>query len=1169
MRRFTSSPIAGLILVIAACAAGPAQAAADPSPTLAAVRVPFVPNPGHFADPGIAFHAATFCGAARVMADGALVYGLRGAPGPDGRGSPRGCVLRETLLEALPIRPQPAEPAATRVNYFVGDRSRWRSDIPTYAALTLGEVYPGITLSVRAHGQSVEKIFTVAPGADPAEIAVALEGVEGLAVAPGGELVAATVLGAARFSRPVAYQEIGGQRRAVAAVYVAAGARYGFEVGAYDPEFPLVIDPLLASTYLGSTAGDYAYALAFNSAGEVYVTGVTWTNDFPTTPGAFDTTHNLGADIFVSRLDPNLTNLLASTYLGGYDYDSGWNIACDASDNIIIAGNSFSPDYPTTPGAYATANRGESDIVISKLNGDLSILLASTMVGGMSGDVGYGLALDPEGNLIISGYSISSNFPTTAGAYCRTWHGNNDAVICKLDSGLSNLLASTYLGGNDEDVAYAMTLGSNGAIYVTGSTESTNFPTTPGAYDRVLKKPNVTDIFVSCLDANLTNLLASTLVGGISADACKGIALDASGNVFIAGFSQSTNYPVTSGAYQTLRRGAMDAVISKLDGGLTSLLASTYLGGNSAQSAKDIALDADGHILITGSSCSDNYPTTPGAYDPAWNGDYDAVVTKLDGNLATLLCSTFIGGSDNDEAYQFALDRLGRVYVVMQTASTNYPATAGAYQTALRGSFDGAIAKLDSLLSDSFHPPTGVAATKGAATNGVQVTWSAVSGATRYTVYRHTTNNAAAAAVAVDNVAGASCEDTSAEAGVPYYYWVQAKKTAGASDVSAPDIGWRAFSPPADFTASDGDYGDRVQLSWAGVSNVTGYAIWRNIAADTSTATLVADQLAGSPHDDWSAVPGQLYHYWIAGSNALCASAWSPIEIGWRRTVMVSAFADLDFDGDRKMDLLTFEPESGRWRVKLSAAGYSDASAALGDALATAIPADFDGDRLCDPAIFEALSGDWTVKMSGAGYAAASLAGFGSILTDPVVRDYDGDGKADPAVFRESDGLWTIMLSGSGYLAATAALGATGATAVPADYDGDLKADPAVYEEATGNWQVMLSGSGYAVASLAGFGGPGCDPVQRDFDGDLKADPATYHRASGQWTVALSASGYLPASATCGDLMRTAVPGDYDGDGKADLMVYEYTRGDWLVMLSASGYTIARLAGFGGPGCLP
>ncbi|OOP56041.1 MAG: hypothetical protein AYP45_11405 [Candidatus Brocadia carolinensis] len=272
---------------------------------------------------------------------------------------------------------------------------------------------------------------------------------------------------------------------------------------------------------------------------------------------------------------------MASTYLGGTHTETGYSITLDRSGNVYVAGLTYSSDFPTTSGAYDTSWNSwnsDSDVFISKLDGGLTSLLASTYLGGSSSDVGLSLALDTSGNVYVAGFTGSTDFPTTSGAYDTSWNGVDDVFVSKLDGGLTNLLASTYLGGSSSDGGFSLALDTSGNIYVTGLAVSPDFPTTGGAYDTSFNGGY--DAFVSKLNNGLTSLLASTFLGGSGRNHGASITLDTSGNVYVAGFTGSTDFPTTSGAYDTSWNGVDDVFISKLDGGLTSLLASTYLGGS-------------------------------------------------------------------------------------------------------------------------------------------------------------------------------------------------------------------------------------------------------------------------------------------------------------------------------------------------------------------------------------------------------------------------------------------------------------------------------------------------------------------------------------------------------------------------------------------------------------
>src|SRR3990172_7957558 len=582
----------------------------------------------------------------------------------------------------------------------------------------------------------------------------------GLWVNEHGELVAETELGPVKFTKPVAYQEIDGKRVDVAVDYILQNTKpetqnskrqfpkssiqnlsstsigdpkskivnhkciYGFAVASYDRTKDLIIDPLLASTYLGRTGYDVGYSLAIDTSGNVYVTGYTASTDFPTTSGAYDISFNGGYyDVFVSKLDGGLTSLLASTYLGGSGDDSGLlastygggsgddsggSLVLDTSGNVYVTGHTWSTDFPTTSGAYDTSfNSGgyyPYDVFVIKLDGELTSLLASTYVGGSSGDHGRSLAIDPSGNVYVPWLTCSLDFPTTSGAYDTSRNNYGDVFVSKLDGGLTRLLASTYLGGSSIQRGNSLALDTSGNVYVTGFTYSRDFPTTSGAYDTSYNGGGGfyvygADAFVSKLNSGLTSLLASAFLGGYSYEEGYSLALDTIGNVYVTGETRSANFPTTSGAYDTSQNGGFydyNVFVSKLDGGLTSLLASTYLGGSSHDRGDSLALDTIGNIYVTGETRSTDFPTTSGSYDTSFNGgDYDVFVSKMDGGLTRLQTSMFLGGSYSDQGYSLALDTSGNVYVTGRTGSTDFPTTSGAYDdTSYNGSSTAFVSKL-------------------------------------------------------------------------------------------------------------------------------------------------------------------------------------------------------------------------------------------------------------------------------------------------------------------------------------------------------------------------------------------------------------------------------------------------------------------------------------------
>jgi len=548
-------------------------------------------------------------------------------------------------------------------------------------------------------------------------ITVRLSGAGSIKVNEAGELEAATELGVVRFTRPVAYQEIDGRRIEIPVSYMLHAPNsafriphsafvYGFTVGAYDRSQTLVIDPLLASTYLGGGGSDSASSLAIDSSGNIYVAGVTNSENFPTTVGAYDTTYN-ASDVFISKLSADLSTLLASTYLGAGASDSTSSITIDPSGNVYVTGYTYSSNFPTTPGAYDQKFNSSdyADIFISKLSPDLTTLLASTFLGGGENDSATALMTDPSGNVYVTGWTFSDNFPTTTGAFDQKYNSTHrrDAFISKLSADLSTLLISTFLGGGGGEWVSSLTMDRTGNIYVTGWTASDNFPVTTGAYDQKFNSSGYTDAFVTKLSSDLSALFASTYLGGGGGEWATSIAIDRSGDVYVTGGTGSDNFPITPGAYDEVfnSSGYPDAFISKLSSDLSILFASTYLGGGNIETTSSLAIDAAGNIYVTGLTFSNTFPTTPGAYDEVFNssGYADVFISKLSPDLSTLLASTFLGGGGGEWASSMTMDRTGNIYVTGWTGSDNFPTTDSAYSRILRGDTDAFISRLDGNLS--------------------------------------------------------------------------------------------------------------------------------------------------------------------------------------------------------------------------------------------------------------------------------------------------------------------------------------------------------------------------------------------------------------------------------------------------------------------------------------
>ncbi|MBI2469834.1 MAG: SBBP repeat-containing protein [Planctomycetes bacterium] len=478
---------------------------------------------------------------------------------------------------------------------------------------------------------------------------------------------------------------------------------YGFKVAGYDKTKDLIIDPLLASTYLGGLSSDYGYSIAIDSKGNIYVAGYTEASDFPTTTGAYNVSYNY-SDIFVTKLNGDLSQVLASTYLGGSSEDYVRSIAIDSCKNVIyVTGQTLSSAFPTTANAYDTKKNGSSDAFLVRLSGDLAHLLASTFLGGSSDEFAYSVVSDSNGiNIYVTGRTSSSNFPTTPGAYDTTFD-NGDVFISKFNWNLTQLLASTYLGGTNNDYGHSIAISTDRNIYVSGETWSSDFPASIDAYDTSFNG-GFGDVFVSKFNWDLTHIIASTFLGGSSDDSANAIATDSRGNIYVTGQTESLDFPTTPAAYNTSFHNG-DAFVSKLNGNLTALLASTFLGGADDDVGNSIAIGTEGNIYVAGHTGSSDFPTTPGSYSTSKGILFDAFISKLSGDLTILFASTYLGGNYRDIARSIALDSGGNIYVTGETRSSNFPTTPGAYDHSYNGDvntsydFDAFVSKLDCNLS--------------------------------------------------------------------------------------------------------------------------------------------------------------------------------------------------------------------------------------------------------------------------------------------------------------------------------------------------------------------------------------------------------------------------------------------------------------------------------------
>ncbi len=626
-------------------------------------------------------------------------------------------VLRMKLLGANPAGLAGQEQLLGKSNYFIGnDPLKWRTNVPHYARVRYKEVYPGIDLVYYGNQRQLEYDFVIASGADPQIIRLGFDGAYQLEIDEQGDLILHTPGGQIRLCRPHIYQESNGSRECIAGRYVIINKRQvGFEVAAYDPSKPLIIDPVLSySTYLGGNDWDYGHGIAVDAEGNAYVTGNTDSHNFPTVNPFQSAPVGVGA-VFVTKLNPAGSALIYSTYLGGSDAQYCYGgIAVDTSGNACVTGYTDSYDFPTV-NPFQSAYDGRCDAFVAKLNPTGSALIYSTYLGGSDIEWAWGIAVDISGNAYVTGWTRSSDFPTV-NPFQSVSGGMDDVFITKFNSA-GSVLYSTYLGGFNNDKGYGIATDTAGNAYVTGITGSQPIP---GCSDIAFPTinplpleagggcPGMPDAFITKLNASGNALIYSTFLGGCQREDGYGIAVDTSGNAYVVGTTNSDDFPIVD-PFQPNLSGSYDAFVAKLNPAGSALIYSTYLGGSDYEVGFDIAVDAVGNAYVTGVTNSDNFPTanailhaSPGPYGPfppGYGGCRDAFVTKFNAACCTVNYSTYFGGSDEDLGNGIAVDIAGNAYVTGFTISTDFPTTAGAFQTTYGGSWNDAfVTKISELV---------------------------------------------------------------------------------------------------------------------------------------------------------------------------------------------------------------------------------------------------------------------------------------------------------------------------------------------------------------------------------------------------------------------------------------------------------------------------------------
>ena len=572
---------------------------------------------------------------------------------------------RDTQMEGT-------DPMPGRANFLLGDSASWKTGVPVFRGIAYRNLFHGIDLLYSGNSSGLKSEFQIAAGADPGDIRLAYPDAEQISVNAQGDLIVRTGSAELRDEAPTAYQERAGVRAAVRVRYrVFRDGTVTFQLDQYDRSLPLVIDPVISySTYIGGTAQSAVTALAVDASGNLYAAGWTETIDFPVS-NAIQAVNRGGVDAFVFKLNPTGNTLLYATYIGGRGDDRASGIAVDSSGQIYLAGSTASTNFPLSSAIRSTLG-GARDAFAVKLNAIGNLMVYSTFLGGSGYDMATAIAVDASGNAYFCGDTQSTDFPLLSPVQA-VFGGATDAFVTKLTPA-GAIAFSTYLGGANVEHAGGIALDSAGSIYVTGGTLSTNFPVVSAL--QAVSGGNQ-DVFITKISTSPSQIIYSTYLGGSGGQAgspeqANAIAVDATGAAYVAGVTDSLNFPTTAGAFQTQFNGVTAAFVTKLNPAGSAKLYSTYMGDASFDWASGIAVGSDGSAYVAGYTASPGFPTV-GGVQSGFQGLYDAFLARVNPLGNGLMFSTLLGGTGAEQANAIAVDSLGNMFIGGQTSSLDFP----------------------------------------------------------------------------------------------------------------------------------------------------------------------------------------------------------------------------------------------------------------------------------------------------------------------------------------------------------------------------------------------------------------------------------------------------------------------------------------------------------------
>jgi Beta-propeller repeat len=612
-------------------------------------------------------------------------------------------------------------PRPGKVNYFVGnDPKKWRTNIPVYKQVRYKNVYPGIDMLYYGNQASVEHDFIIAPGVDPKQIQLEIKGVDHLSIARSGDLILHKGSDELHLQSPVVYQEFHGMHVPVAGQYsVRDSAHVSFTIGPYDKTMPLVIDPVLVyGTFLGGSGIDQAFGIGIDGGGDAYVTGCTDSPDFPL--ASENGPPSPGGNAFIAKLDATGSNLIYADYIGGSDYTCASAITLDSSSDAFVTGNTYASDFPTVNPYQASINSNAAAAFVTEVSSDGSSLLYSTFLSGSSYTTGNSIGLDSLKDIYVAGWTTSTDFPT-ANAYQSTVSPNQSGsygqygFLTELAAGGTSLVYSTYYAGSTtfgqcggtcfsmpSSVVISMAVDASGNAYITGVTNTLNFPTTQGSYQAANGAVyNAPVGFVGEFNSS-GGLTYSTYYGATATNFwglyLSSIAFDGNGSAYVVGTTYYAGNPIPTtnpNLCDPSQTGCTYGFISKFDPTGATVLYSTYLSPTIDADPLSVVIDANTDAYVYSQSAGGPAASLVNPIEDYSNGQ-DVLIQEIDPTGGTLLFSTFVGGDGDDypPLGGMAVDSAGNIYITGYTDSPDFPVTSAGFQNTLLGSYNCFLAKI-------------------------------------------------------------------------------------------------------------------------------------------------------------------------------------------------------------------------------------------------------------------------------------------------------------------------------------------------------------------------------------------------------------------------------------------------------------------------------------------